>query len=108
MEIGANILEPLTHLGRTAQYVRCHHERLNGTGYPRGLKGDEIPVGGQIVALAEVFVSLTESRSYRSASSGSEALETLREGGQGVWYEARVYRALKQLLTKSKSAARQD
>jgi putative nucleotidyltransferase with HDIG domain len=100
VEIGANILQPLTHLGRAVEYVRCHHELLNGSGYPRGLKGEEIPLGAQVVGLAETYVSMTEDRAFRPAYSRTEALETLREG-KGIWFEPRVFEALEKVLLAS-------
>jgi response regulator RpfG family c-di-GMP phosphodiesterase len=101
VEIGAGILQPLAHVGRAVEYLRCHHERLNGSGYPRGLKGSEIPLGGQVVGLAEIYVSLTEDRAHRQAQSEREALETLREG-QGIWFEPRVFQALEKVLLEER------
>lgn len=95
VELGANILQPLAHIGQAVEFVRCHHERLDGSGYPRGLKEPEIPLGGQVVGLAEMFVSLTELRAHRQAHSEVDALQTLREG-QGIWFQPRVYGALEQ------------
>ncbi len=96
-EIGASILSPLTHIGQAVEFVRCHHERLNGSGYPRGLKGAQIPLGAQVVGLAEMFVSMTENRAHRPACADSEAVEALRES-QGIWFEPRVFAALEGVL----------
>ncbi len=96
-EVGASILKPLTHIGQAVEFVRCHHERINGSGYPRGLKGSQIPLGAQVVGLAEMFASMTEKRSHRPACSEQEALEALRES-QGIWFEPRVFAALEGVL----------
>ncbi|RMF20511.1 MAG: response regulator [Deltaproteobacteria bacterium] len=104
VEIAANILQPLTHLGRAVEYVRGHHELLNGSGYPRGLKGDQIPLGAQIVGLAETYVSMTEDRAFRPAYAPAEALETLREG-RGIWFEPRVCEALEKVLRGTRAKA---
>lgn len=93
VETGADILQPLANLGDAIEYVRCHHERLDGTGYPRGLAGDEIPFGAQIVGLAEIFVSMTEDRAHRAAHPAADALDTLK-ASEGVWYDARIVAAL--------------
>ena len=97
VEIGKNILQPLTHIEQAVEFVHCHHERLDGAGYPRGLQGSEIPLGGQVVGLAEIFVSLTEPRAHRDAHSEMEALQTLR-GGEGTWFESQVFGALEKAL----------
>ena len=60
-----------------------HHERYDGRGYPEGLKGDEIPISAQIVALADVFDALTTDRVYRKALSYEEAYGMIREGKCG-------------------------
>lgn len=59
--------------------VRHHHERLNGTGYPDGLAGEEIPLGARIIAVADTFDAVTSLRPYRAASPHRKALEILRE-----------------------------
>ena len=63
-----------------ATIAHSHHERFNGRGYPRGLKGDEIPLYGRIVALADVFDALTSIRPYKPAWTADEALDYLHAG----------------------------
>ena len=63
--IGSQILAPLAHLGDIIPAVRHHHERWDGTGYPDGLRGEEIPMGGRIIGAAEVFDALSTSRAYQ-------------------------------------------
>lgn len=79
-ETGMQILEPMkTHRGLLA-VVHEHHERLDGTGYPRGLKGDDICMAARVVAVADVYQSMTSHRPYRAALPASEALEELQRG----------------------------
>lgn len=59
--------------------ANLHHERLNGSGYPYGLKGDEIPYHAQIVAVADVYEALTNTRSYKPKYSHDKAIELLKE-----------------------------
>lgn len=59
--------------------ARYHHENWDGSGYPEGLKGEEIPLAAQIVSMVDVFCSLTEQRTYRRAYSREEALEIMKE-----------------------------
>ena len=60
--------------------VLCHHERMDGTGYPDGLQGDEIPLTGKIVGLADSFDAMTSRRVYRDALSIEHAMEEIRRG----------------------------
>jgi putative nucleotidyltransferase with HDIG domain len=64
-EIGAQILAPMTHLGEVIGYVRHHHERWDGKGYPAGLAGETIPLGARILGAVEIFDALTTSRPYQ-------------------------------------------
>lgn len=65
---------------RLAQQIALtHHEKYDGGGYPRGLRGDEIPLAGRIVAIADVFDALTSKRPYKKAWTEQEALDFLRE-----------------------------
>ena len=81
-EIGYRILSHSRSqlLTEAAEIALTHHERIDGTGYPRGLVEDEIPVMGRVAAVADVFDALTSDRVYRPAFSIPEALEMMREG----------------------------
>lgn len=68
-----------------AEICRWHHERYDGNGYPDGLKGEEIPIAAQVVALADVYDALTSERCYKKAYSHEEALEMILEGKCGVF-----------------------
>jgi len=94
-ERGVEILEPMRHLGRCIRYVHEHHERWDGSGYPRGKKGDEISLGGQIVGISEAWIAILESRAYRSGRSREEALQIL-EDKRGVWFSPAVTDALRE------------
>lgn len=77
--IGAEILggSDVPVLQLAAEIALTHHERWDGTGYPRGLKGDQIPLSGQIVAIVDFFDALTMDRCYRAALTYEKALELL-------------------------------
>jgi HD-GYP domain-containing protein (c-di-GMP phosphodiesterase class II) len=78
--IGAHILSPLLHSRSTVlSIVRWHHERVDGTSLPDGLKGDEIPLAARIVAVADAFDAMTSQRPYRPALSVDAALGELEE-----------------------------
>lgn len=105
VEVGASILEPLPHLARAVELLRCHHERLNGSGYPRGLRGSDIPLAGQIVGLAESYAALTEERSFRPACSPVEAIDTL-QGSRDIWYDGHAIDALQRVVAGRPGSAR--
>lgn len=67
--------------------VRYHHERVNGTGYPSGLKGDEIPCGAQVAAICDVYCALTTDRPHRKAMPHTEAMKILTEESKGGFNE---------------------
>jgi putative nucleotidyltransferase with HDIG domain len=75
---GAEMLAPVRDRGLAA-IVRHHHERIDGSGYPDGLKGEQIPLGARIVAVADTFDAITSHRPYRRARSQSEGLQVLSE-----------------------------
>lgn len=75
----AQILAPLTHLVDVIADIRGHHERWDGSGYPDGLRGTDIPIGARVIAAAEVFDALTTSRPYQERLTPAAALERLRE-----------------------------
>lgn len=79
-EIGAAILDPVTFPWPVIPVVKHHHEKWDGTGYPDGLRGEEIPFTARVLALADVYDALTSSRSYRGAWSHEKAIQTIRDG----------------------------
>ena len=95
--VGSQILAPLTHLREVIHYVRSHHERWDGRGYPDGLKGEEIPIGARILAAVEVYDALTTSRPYQEKMSSEFAVERMRDlTGAGIATE--VFDALEAVV----------
>jgi putative two-component system response regulator len=76
--VGCDICAPLKPLKPVLPIIRHHKEHWDGTGYPDGLRGDEIPLGAQIVGIVDVYTALTSDRPYRKAVSHEEAIATLR------------------------------
>jgi hypothetical protein len=90
---GETLVEPLDDwLGEWTEAVGYHHERWDGKGYPRGLEGDDIPLAGRIVAIADVFDVITSKRSYKEAGSAVEAREELTRCA-GTQFDPRMVRA---------------
>ncbi|HEX9282695.1 MAG TPA: HD domain-containing phosphohydrolase [Gemmatimonadales bacterium] len=91
--IGARILAPLMRDAPAAlAIVRSHHERLDGKGFPDGLKGDEIPLEVRVVTVADSFDAMTSVRPYRPALSVQKALQEL-EDGRGVQFDVQAVEA---------------
>ena len=76
-ELGARMIEQIPYLGDAVPIVMHHHERWNGTGYPRGLSGEAIPVGARLLAVADTFDAMTSDRPYRPAATPEAALEEI-------------------------------
>ncbi len=76
--VGADILAPIPRMKRVAEMVRHHHERYDGTGYPDGLAGDEIPLEARIIAVCDAFDAITSTRIYRASRPQSVAVEILK------------------------------
>jgi len=75
--IGAKIIEDIPFLQETRKLILHHHEKYDGTGYPDGLKGDEIPIGARLLAVADTFDTMTTDRAYRAAQSIDSAMDEL-------------------------------
>ena len=98
-DIGARIVEGIPFLQDSLPVIRYHHERWDGSGYPIGLKGEEIPIQARIFAVADVFDALTSKRSYRSKSSAEEAVEYIKEQS-GILFDPLIVEALTRLPYK--------
>jgi cyclic di-GMP phosphodiesterase len=79
VQIGFDLVKDIAFLSDASEIVLTHHERYNGAGYPRGLRGDEILPGVRIFAVADSFDAITSDRPYRRASSFAEGRETIRQ-----------------------------
>ncbi len=87
---GENICKPLKSLRRILPVIRHHHEKMDGSGYPDGLRGEAIPLKARILQVADIYDALTTDRPYRGALLPEEALEILfTEAGNG-WLDASV------------------
>lgn len=89
-DIGDRLCGPLHSLQNVRPIIRCHHERLDGSGYPQALRGDEVPLLAQIVSIVDVYDAMTSKRPYRDAIKPEDAAcHLIGEAGQGKF--ARVY-----------------
>jgi ribonuclease P protein subunit RPR2 len=90
--IGAQIVRGIEFLAQAAQVVRHHHERWDGTGYPDGLAGEDIPLAARVFAVADVLDALTTDRPYRPASPLREAREMIA-ADSGTHFDPEVIEA---------------
>jgi len=86
------------HLQMLRQIVACHHEKIDGSGYPRGLKGADIPLESRIVAVADVFDALTSRRPYKAAWNTAEAMAALNADAANHKLDARCVAALAECM----------
>jgi putative nucleotidyltransferase with HDIG domain len=113
-EVGARMIEPLESLSAAVPVIRHHHERPDGSGYPDGLEGEEIPLAACIVAAADAYDVMLRGRPYRSErylpkryrskSSSAEALKELW-GEAGRQFDVRVAEAMERVLGDPKTSS---
>jgi len=109
--IGGDTIRPAVGKSRRPGFLRmgmeiayCHHEKIDGSGYPYGLVGDEIPLSARIMAVADVYDALTSRRVYKSSLSHEKALEIIRSGS-GVHFDAALVNVLVERQDDFKHAA---
>ena len=86
--IGDRLCGELRSLRRVRPIVRHHHERLDGSGYPDGLRGSEVPLAAQIMSTVDVFDALTTQRPYKAAMTAERAFEELVREARRGWRDA--------------------
>jgi len=102
--IGYDILKGLEFLGPALQYVRDHHERLDGSGYPRRIRGEDIALGARILAVADGFDAMTTDRPYQKGMTPAQALANLQKQCPHR-LDARVVAALEEWIAEGGSAS---
>ena len=105
--IGAKILEPVRFPFPVLAVVRSHHERWDGKGYPDGLRGEEIPIGARILAVADVYDALTTDRAYRRAWSRVETMNHLQKQ-MGAHFDPLVVSVFLRILRREGAGAMVD
>jgi putative nucleotidyltransferase with HDIG domain len=101
-EIGATLLSKFPLFDKGAILVRHHHEHYDGRGYPDGLKGEGIPLGARIIAVADAYQAMTEDRPYRRALTPREAIARLVKAS-GTQFDARVVQAFVRVLQENQA-----
>jgi diguanylate cyclase (GGDEF)-like protein/PAS domain S-box-containing protein len=100
-QIGADIIRPLQFLHGLIPFIFYHHERWDGKGYPGGIKGEDIPIGARIIAIADVYQALISDRPYRKAYSKEEAVKIIKNGS-GTQFDPRIVCAFLKILQQKR------
>ena len=98
-ELGAEIIRPLEDMAVVRDLILAHHERWDGTGYPRGMAGEDIPLGSRVLAAVDAWESMTNGRPYRPPRRREEAISELRREG-GRQFDPRVVEALIRVIER--------
>ena len=96
---GEKICAPLNSIRTAVTIIRHHHEKLDGSGYPDHLKGDDIPPVARVMAIVDVYDALTTNRSYRTALSQAKAFQILDEEADRGWWDKNILTEFKGLVT---------
>jgi putative two-component system response regulator len=98
--VGENICKPLKSFASVSAIIRHHHEKRDGSGYPDGLQGTEIPLGARILQIADVYDALTTARPYKEALSFANALRIMGEEVDKGWWDPELFPIFKDLVEK--------
>jgi len=105
---GEHICSPLKSLRRVLPIIRHHHERMDGSGYPDGLRGDAIPLAARILQVVDIYDALTTDRPYREAFSAGEALATLYSEAERGWLDPALVRTFAPVAAAPKPSRSTD
>jgi len=105
-KLGAEVMATIPGEDRMVEAVRHHHEALDGSGYPDGLRGEDIPLWARIIHLADAYVNLTTDHHFTSARTSEQALNEV-EGLSGLRFDGLLVRLLIRQL-KAEKASRLD
>ena len=98
--VGERICEPLKSFRLVLPVIRHHHEKFNGSGYPDGLAGENIPVTARVLQIVDVYDALTTIRPYKPAFSTSDALQTMKEEVAKGWWDPDIFDQFERLVKK--------
>jgi len=103
-EVGERICAPLKSFRLVLPIIRHHHEKSDGSGYPDGLRGNEIPLTARILQLADVYDALTTDRPYRKADPSEAALAIMDDEGRRGWWDMRLFGAFREMIRERRPA----
>src|SRR6202167_4835109 len=103
-QVGAEVLRAIPEIEHVAQAVESHHEAFDGNGYPRGLKGEDIPLYGRIVAVADAYVNMTSDRSFAPPKTDEQAMAELGKQS-GIRFDGMIVRLFARLLKMERATS---
>jgi putative two-component system response regulator len=102
--IGESICRPMRSLRNALPIIRHHHERWDGSGYPDGLRGEQIPLLARVVQLADIYDAVISRRSYKGACSGAEALDTMQSEVDRGWRDPALFSVFRSVVARATDA----
>jgi putative two-component system response regulator len=96
--VGERICAPLKTFRLVLPIIRHHHEKHDGTGYPDGLQGEEIPLTARILQLSDVYDALTTDRPYKVAFTPEGALDLMEEEAERGWWDRELFEAFREMI----------
>ena len=98
--LGERICQPLRTMRKVLSLIRHHHERFDGSGYPDGLRGEEITLGARILSVADAYDALTSARSYRRSFTSEDAISLLESESRAGRWDPKVFSSLAALVRR--------
>ncbi|MDD5108683.1 MAG: diguanylate cyclase [Candidatus Omnitrophica bacterium] len=102
-QIGADIIRPIQFLHALIPFIFYHHERWDGKGYPSGIKGEDIPLGARVIAIADVYQALISDRPYHKAFSKTVAIDLIKKAS-GTQFDPRIVSTFLKVINRKKRA----
>jgi cyclic di-GMP phosphodiesterase len=103
--VGERICAPLRSFRLVTPIIRHHHEKRDGSGYPDGLRGEEIPLTARILQLADVYDALTTDRPYRTAVPSDEGLRIMDEEAKAGWWDQELFDKFREMIREAHPAS---
>ena len=100
-QIGADIIRPIQFLHDLIPFIFYHHERWDGKGYPSGIRGEDIPLGARVIAIADVYQALISDRPYHKAFTKKAAIDIIKKAS-GTQFDPRIVSAFLKVVSKEK------